>query len=149
MRRGVLLLASVVLAMLLASGVAYAAVIRGTNGDDNRLNGTPRSDSIYGLAGDDGLRGYASGDTLDGGPGGDHLRGMGGPDLLLGRGGRDVIFGQRGSDRVNGGSGNDTIRVDKPKGERADLVGCGNGYDTVYANRRDSVSKDCEDVIIG
>jgi serralysin len=135
--------------MLLFSGVAYAAVVRGTNGDDNRLNGTPRSDSIYGLAGDDGLRGYASGDTLDGGAGADHLRGMGGPDLLLGRGGRDVILGQSGSDSVNGGSGNDTIRVDQPKGERADRVECGKGYDTVYANRRDLVPRNCEDVTIG
>jgi len=51
MRRSVLLLVSTVLAVLLASGVAYAAVIKGTPGDDESLDGTPRSDTIYGYAG--------------------------------------------------------------------------------------------------
>jgi Ca2+-binding RTX toxin-like protein len=148
MRRNVLLLVSTVLAVLLASGVAYAAVIKGTPGDDESLDGTPRSDTIYGYAGADGLRGYGAGDTLDGGRGGDLIRGMAGGDLLLAGGGRDTIFGQRGADRANGGSGSDTIRVDQPKRDEADSVECGYGYDNVFANRKDRVSKNCENVTI-
>jgi hypothetical protein len=48
MRRDVLLLAGVALAMLLASGVAFVAVVKGTPGDDKNLARTPRCDTIYG-----------------------------------------------------------------------------------------------------
>lgn len=146
MRRGVLLLASMVLAMLLASGIAFAAVIQGTPGDDKNLNGTPRGDAIYGYGGDDELRGYEGSDRLDGGTGNDRMRGMKGNDLLLGRAGRDTIYGQRGADRVEAGSGNDFINVARPSGDESDAVTCGRGYDTVFANRKDGVSRDCENV---
>ena len=73
---------------------------------------------------------------------------MAGGDLLLAGGGRDTIFGQRGADRASGGSGSDTIRVDQPKRDEADSVECGYGYDNVFANRKDRVSRNCENVTI-
>ena len=147
MRRNVLLLVSTVLAVLLVSGVAYAAVIKGTPGDDESLDGTPRSDTIYGYAGADGLRRYGAGDRLDGGRGGDLIRGMAGGDLSLPAGGA-TRSSARGADRANGGSGSDTIRVDQPKRDEADRVECGYGYDNVFANRKDRVSRNCENVTI-
>jgi hypothetical protein len=52
MRRARLLLVVTCLALLLVSGVALAATIRGTGGD-NRLVGTNRGEEIYGLGGGD------------------------------------------------------------------------------------------------
>ena len=65
MRRAMLLGALMTLALLLASGVALAATINGTNGPD-RLVGTPKGDTIQGFRGDDIIRGKGSGDTLRG-----------------------------------------------------------------------------------
>jgi hypothetical protein len=48
MRKSVFMLAETVLTVLVASGVAYAAVIKGTAGDDRKLEGTPKADNIYG-----------------------------------------------------------------------------------------------------
>jgi hypothetical protein len=50
MRKAMLLGALMTLALLLACGVALAATINGTNGDD-RLLGTSRSDTIQGFGG--------------------------------------------------------------------------------------------------
>lgn len=147
-RRTGLMISVAALTLVLASGVAFAAVIDGTPGDDSDLNGTRKSDTIRGFGGDDTLRGLESSDKLSGGAGDDLLRGMNGDDLLLGGAGRDEIYGQRGADRVVGGSGNDLIVVDLPSGDESDAVSCGYGDDTVYANRKDGVSKNCETVEI-
>ena len=85
MRRIVLLLASMTLAVLLFSGVALAAYVvvcptgpgglcEGTAEDDN-MDGTPDSDKMYGMGGIDEINGLASGDELTGGDGDDTLNG--------------------------------------------------------------------------
>jgi hypothetical protein len=85
MRKPVLLMASMALAMLLVSGVALAAIVNceegasdcvGTNNPDT-LNGSDGEDWMYGLRGDDKLYGNAGGDPIRGGRGNDTIRGGG------------------------------------------------------------------------
>lgn len=57
---------------------------------------------------------------------------------------RDRIRGSSHPDRVRAGRGNDRIFV---RGGGKDYIRCGPGRDTVYADKRDRVSKDCERVI--
>lgn len=135
MRRTVPLLASMVLGVLLVSGVALAANItcptgenglcEGTTGDDT-LTGTGARDTIKGLAGIDTLYGRGFPDYLEGGGGNDTLRGeagndtfygdtndpfsvVGGNDLLLGGPRDDKLYGGPGNDRMSGGPGNDKV----------------------------------------
>lgn len=70
MRKTVLLLASMALAVLLASGVALAATFWGTDGNDY-IRGTDNADTILGLDGRDVLEGRGGGDMIKGGPGSD------------------------------------------------------------------------------
>jgi len=78
--------------LLLASGVALAAVITGTDGADS-MEGTPRSDTIQGFRGEDTITGRASGDTLRGYSGNDTTDGQGGGDTIIaGTGASNKIF---------------------------------------------------------
>ena len=107
MRKHVLLLVSLILAMmLLVSGVALAKNITGTNGNDN-LRGTNKADKIFG------------------GKGNDVLRGRAGADILEGQEDEDALYGGRGRDRI------DTA------GESADVVDCGAGTDWVKVDPTD------------
>ena len=83
MRRTVLLLAVMALAMVAASGVALANNIEG-NGADNRLVGTNGKDTISG----------------------------GGDDDVFGRGGADRLFGDAGDDFANAIDGQTNDRID-------------------------------------
>jgi Ca2+-binding RTX toxin-like protein len=120
-RKTVLLLASMAVALLLASGVAVAAAIIGTPSDD-RLVGTPGADSIDGLAGDDTIYTRGGNDTVSAGAGRDYLRDAR-PDFstptpgdvtMEGGPGSDVLYiddfgGRRGNDKatLSGGRGSD------------------------------------------
>jgi dipeptidyl aminopeptidase/acylaminoacyl peptidase len=64
-------------------------------------------------------------------------------DVLCGRGGADRIDGRGGLDRLFGGAGNDVLVA---ADGRFDIVGCGDGRDTVRADRTDLVGVDCERV---
>jgi lysophospholipase L1-like esterase len=77
------------LALLVASGAAWAGTINGTPRADT-LRGTPRADKLYGKAGNDRLFGYAGNDLLVGGPG---------TDVLACGTGRDVAIAD-GKDKV-------------------------------------------------
>jgi Ca2+-binding RTX toxin-like protein len=145
-RRTIVLLASIALTLVLASGVALAATVNcvagasectGTPNPDT-INGSADADFIYGLAGADDMRGNEGADYLQGDRGADHLRGDEGQDTLWGgalkedgpldnsddvvHGGKesDYIysgFAQKGSvDRVFGDKGNDTIEAEKAYG---------------------------------
>jgi Ca2+-binding RTX toxin-like protein len=70
MRRIILLVASLALTLLVASGVALAVNKVGTNGPDH-LNGTNGDDNLVGLGGDDELFAFRGDDTLLGGSGKD------------------------------------------------------------------------------
>ena len=73
----------------------------------------------------------------------DRIRGGSGADVLCGLGGGDIITGGRGRDRIFGQGGND--RIDARDGV-FDVIGCGEGRDTVVADRSDLVGVDCERV---
>jgi Ca2+-binding RTX toxin-like protein len=88
------------------------------------------------LLGADTLIGNGGDDVLYGGPGNDHLDGGAGNDRL---------FGDQGSDKLLGGPGNDVIRAVDHRNTR-DVVRCGAGKDTVFANKNDRVDKSCERV---
>jgi Ca2+-binding RTX toxin-like protein len=137
------------------------------------LRGTQESDIIFGFGGDDELYGFRSSDLLRGGPGKDALGGGRYGDFLFGDVGPDVITGAGGKDRIFGGKGNDDLyagfrpgqpvppdspaRSDFVLGEDGDdfvdsadapgapdRVRCGDGRDTVIADREDKVSPTCE-----
>ena len=80
---------------------------------------------------------------IDGTPRADEIRGTPLRDLIDGRGGADTIVGGGGDDRMSGGAGNDTI---VSKDRYRDTVSCGPGTDSVVADHRDRVARDCERV---
>lgn len=82
--------------------------------------------------------------TKRGTNGRDVLRGSSRSDVICGFRGNDVIVGGPGKDRIFGEEGNDTIFA---RDGTFDVVGCGSGRDTVYADRVDLVGNDCERVV--
>jgi Ca2+-binding RTX toxin-like protein len=99
MRKTILMLASVAVAVLVVGGVAWAAHVQGTGGDDV-LNGTESrdtinpfdgNDTVYALGGNDDVRHSFGGDTIYGGEGNDTLRGGRGTDVIYGGPGEDLI----------------------------------------------------------
>ena len=103
-RQAVLLLAAMATALLLASGVAWAAtnyisctagvVCEGTNTQDphDRINGSEGDDIMYAKGGNDYLDGY------------------GGSDQMNGERGDDTIYGFDGNDTMDGGAGYDDLQ---------------------------------------
>ncbi len=150
MRRAILLLATMMVALLTASGVALAVnkigtdgpdTLRGTNGDDNLL-GKGGDDKLFSLAGNDNLLGGPGKDVVVGGTapgagfGGDDASASGGDKNLLGGPGNDWVNGGRGPNNVLGGAGNDVV-VDGPDREfSTDNVSAGEGNDVVAARNK-------------
>jgi Ca2+-binding RTX toxin-like protein len=130
MRRVVFMLAAMVLAMLLASGVALAANKIGTNGPDVLL-GTNKADNLIGRGGND---------VLPGNRGSDNIVGGAGNDLLI-----DGDLRESATDTLVGGDGNDVIDAFNRPAAR-DVIVCGDGFDRVSADRKDVVAPDCERV---
>jgi Ca2+-binding RTX toxin-like protein len=175
MRRVVLVLAAMSLALLLASGVALAVNKIGTIGPDT-LRGTNGADNLLGRGSNDILLGLAGRDNLQGGPGKDIVLGgnkrhlLGGDKNLVGGSGNDSVIGGLGADNILGEEGNDLL-ADGPDREFAtdklsagagndvvavvnkpafkDIVTCGEGFDRVLADRKDVLAPDCERVFIG
>ena len=173
MRRTILLLATISLTLLVASGIALAVnkvgtdgrdFLKGTNGADNLL-GKGDNDRIFGLAGNDNLLGGPGQDLLWGGSerltssgGVKNLGGGPGNDALSGGFGSDKVVGEEGNDFLGdgnepnpvkdtllGGDGNDVFFVwNDPAGK--DVVVCGDGFDWAFADRADVVASDCEKV---
>lgn len=135
-RRMVLMLATMVVAVLLAGGVALAEFVDGTSGDGTRL-GTSGSDVIHVEAGNDTIEGGTGADEVYAGPGDDYVTGglpEGSPDGA-GDGDRDTIH-------TSGGA--DTIDVADDPALR-DFLYCGADVDEVAADSLDVVAADCED----
>ena len=133
-----LLFAAMAMVLLLSSGVALAAHVKGNNAD-NTLKGTNHPDSIYAFAGDDLVYALMGADRLYGGYGADNLYGN--------RGG-DHIFGGRGTDHLYGGYGDDHIvsqDLDSSGIGMRDVVDCGPGHDTFAADFEDRVLDNCEE----
>jgi Ca2+-binding RTX toxin-like protein len=173
MRRVVVVLAAMALALLLASGVAWAVNKIGTDGPDT-LWGTNGNDNLIGKGGNDRLFALNGRDNLLGGPGKDWVDTYptgfrSGDKNLQGGSGNDIVVGGRGFDNVLGDAGNDLL-VDGPPREFSldklsgadgtdvvlvqnvpaakDIVTCGSGFDRVLADRKDVVAPDCEKVRI-
>jgi Ca2+-binding RTX toxin-like protein len=175
MRRVVLVLAAMALALLLASGVALAVTKIGTDGPDT-LTGTNGNDNLLGKGGNDILFSLAGRDNLLGGPGKDivlgenerfnssrgdkNLEGGPGNDIVVGGRGSDNVLGDAGNDflvdgptrefsldKVLGGDGNDVFLVDNVPAAK-DIATCGGGFDRILADRKDLVAPDCERVRI-
>jgi Ca2+-binding RTX toxin-like protein len=105
-------------------------VAGGARGDT--LTGNDRRNVLTGGGGRDLLRGLGAGDTLEGGDGADRVEGGEGGDALIGNAGLDLLMGGDGGDRVDARDG------------RRDAVECGQGEDSVTADARDRVDRDCE-----
>nr|WP_245214243.1 glycerophosphodiester phosphodiesterase family protein [Pararoseomonas indoligenes] len=73
------------------------------------LQGTGRTDYLYGGAGEDTISGGAGDDFLYGGADDDAIDGGAGDDRLVGDAGSDLLSGGEGHDRLIGGAGNDTL----------------------------------------
>lgn len=153
-RRLALSLAAMAAAVLLASGIAIAATLEGTNGDDT-LNGTADIDTINGKDGNDTINGKDSADKLYGGSGvdtisgdrgGDTIEGGNGPDKLYGAdaaqtiadNGKHLIKGESGDDTVVGGGGADELYGGGDKDtisgmDGGDTIYGGGGADTIWA----------------
>lgn len=108
-------------ALLVTSDDALAARIHGTELADS-LSGTQKADQIFGLGGVD---------TMIGGKGNDRI---------FGHGGRDSFYGGDNDDYI------DAVFFEEAFPE-SDFIDCGAGFDTVKADRRDSVLSNCEKVI--
>jgi len=126
----------------------------GRAGDD-RISGAGSKDCLAGQGGDDHVRGEAGNDIVKGGGGDDRVQGgadddsmsgNGGSDTMQGGGGDDTVRGGSQEDRVSGGSGDDSLRT---RDTFADVVNCGGGDDVAIVDRRDEVSRSCEDVKVG
>jgi Ca2+-binding RTX toxin-like protein len=71
------------------------------------------------------------------------LSGGNGNDSLAGGSGNDILRGNQGVDTHTGGAGDDLIDA---RGDRGDVVSCGDGNDTVMGDAADSIALDCETV---
>jgi hypothetical protein len=157
MRKTILVVASVALAMVVLGGVAWAANIQCPNGgtdpgtsfricngtdQDDTMRGTGGNDLMYGFQGNDTLYGYGERDIIYGDTGRDTAYGGGGKDALYSKAARDTA-GEYGPDNSNdflhGGRENDHIyagassygdsrdKVDRVYGER--------GNDFIYVDQ--------------
>lgn len=106
--------------------------------NDRTIVGTPHGDDIRGTARDE--------DILTKG-GADTARARAGHDVVSGGDGRDDLAGQAGPDRLFGGRGDDTLSGVAGEADTAfDVLFCGAGTDTAFADRIDRVSDTCERV---
>jgi Ca2+-binding RTX toxin-like protein len=174
MRRAILLLTTMALALVAAGGTALAfncgaGSCWGTPHGD-RMIGTPADEGRHGRGGADLIRGLGGNDFLTGDAGGDAVFGGPGKDAVEGNRGDDKVEGGRGSDKVNGGEGADRVVGNKgndrlhggagrdhldgqdlgPAGiGGSDVLDCGPGRDTYEADFDDTVMRNCEKGVVG
>ena len=102
------------------------------------FNGTNKSDTKTGTAGDDELHGGNAGDVLDGAGGNDKVFGDNGDDTLFGGLGDDLLDGGNGADVLNGGFGNNTLTGGNGRDTfDADTSATGTNTVTDFAVRQD------------
>jgi len=147
MRRTVLLLAVMALAVVAVSGAALADNIEG-NGANNRLVGTNVKDTISGGGGADNIFGRGAADRLFGDSGNDDVHGGNGDDRLQVGLGQDELFGDGGDDFVNAIDGQTNDRVDCGPGDN-DLAGIDDFTPIVPIAGADEVAPNCEALYVG
>jgi hypothetical protein len=165
MKKTILTLASVTLAVLLAGGIAQAATIQCPNGpvtefarycygtnEADTMHGTNQGkrDRMWGEGGGDTMHGYGTVDRLVGGRGSDKLYGGSETDSLRGgecAGGAGCAFSDSSDDYVHGGEGGDEIfggyargGVDRLYGER--------GNDDISASQRLGIRQGGEGFVV-
>jgi Ca2+-binding RTX toxin-like protein len=147
MRRAILVLTAMTVALAVGSGVALADTFTGTRGPDV-LRGTPADDEVFGGAGADVLSGESGNDFVGGG---NQVRPLGGPKVLSGDAGDDfvagglrsptvasggpgddLVDGSPGINVVSGGSGNDSLTDGEVRGGVTDVVSGGPGDDVLF-----------------
>lgn len=106
-------------------------LIFGSFGDDD-IAGKDGNDLIFGLFGDDNLSGDLGDDKIFGGFGQDTVEGGDGEDHLYGGFGNDRIVGNTGNDQMFGGAGDDLLVWNN--GDGSDLMDGDSGYDQVQVN---------------
>jgi len=172
MRRGIFLLTVMAVTLVVASGVALAAVVNctagqpclGTNKDDT-LRGTEEPDEMNAKQGDDWLFGLAGADFMLGDDlvplaetvtdGNDKLYGHKGEDELVGFGGNDVLDGGGSADDIDAverslNQGEDTVSggsgsdVILAADGRRDVINCGSGRDTITVDKNLDEVANCE-----
>ncbi|HEX6710278.1 MAG TPA: calcium-binding protein [Rubrobacter sp.] len=130
MKKTVLLFASMIAALMPASGLALAATIDcsagldscvGTDGPDS-IKGSEERDRIFGLGGDDTLLGNGGNDRLTGGSADDTIKGNGGEDRLIGGPDNDTMNGGTGGDILASSPGNDKLYGSSNPGGTKDYV---------------------------
>lgn len=161
MQRTLLVFLAVAMALVVGSGVAFAATVRCGGGPcegtarPDVLKGSDFRDSIYGFGAEDRLYGNGGNDLLRGGLGADEMYGGSGSDGFYGEGGADLLSGGSGRDRLTGGSGKDTVYGGSEDDSiavqdgRFDVVNCGPGsYDAVVMDRGLDRIRNCENVYV-
>ena len=168
MKRAILLLATVALTLVAASGAALAfdcgaGSCWGTPHGDLMI-GTAADEGRHGLGGDDLIRGLGGDDFLTGDAGDDAVYGGSGNDSVEGNKGDDWVEGGTGSDKVNGGVGADVVVGNEGgdrllgsggrdhlvgRGEGSDELDCGPGFDVYEAGPDDTVMSNCEERVDG
>jgi Ca2+-binding RTX toxin-like protein len=153
-RRTILLLGSMLAALVVVSGVAWAATTIHCPNDPLHIGGG----TCWGTKGDDVLMGTDGRDEINAAFGDDLVRAGPGPDFITngesdysfgedknhGGRGADYIVGQLDSEKHFGGRGDDSI-VDYKSGKNPDVIRCGAGRDEVTYNKGlDRVADDCE-----
>lgn len=112
------------------------------------LLGTDKPDRLAGEKGDDEVRGLGGRDGAMGGPGNDGIYGGADNDWLNGDAGNDVIYGGPGDDKLDGGPSDAVLGPGKllPGGGdgQRDKLYCGEGRDSYFADKEDSVDSSCE-----
>src|SRR5918997_1732622 len=140
-RRTALTFVAMVVALVLGSGVALAALVEG-NDRDNALTGTSYADTIRAYGGSDLVQALSGRDRIYGGYGSDHL---------YGNAYGDAVYGGRGTDRLYGGYGDDHL-VSRDLNSRGigqrDVLDCGPGHDTFAADHEDRVLNTCEEGVV-
>ena len=109
MRKAILLLTVVMVALLVGSGVALAAVISCPTGPGGECRGTRKADQITGTSEVDQIYALDGNDSVQGGGGADLIKGNLGADTTGGGPGNDTFYGGAGNDRVSGAEGEDEI----------------------------------------
>ena len=154
MRRTILLLATMAMTLLMASGVALAATIHCPNDPSqgapstelycygtslaDTMFGSDLTDAMFGKGGADTMHGYGGGDFLQGDNGSDHVYGDAGADTYLWGGAHNEntdTFTDTSADYVHGGSEADFIYGGYAQGGVDRVYGEG-GNDAIQASQR-------------
>ncbi|HEY9619963.1 MAG TPA: glycerophosphodiester phosphodiesterase family protein [Crinalium sp.] len=115
----------------------------GGNNGNNKINGTNRSDtifgdtSLFGPGGNDTIRSQSESDRVFAGSGNDTVKAGSGNDIIYGGSGDDTLDGESGNDKLYGEAGNDKLKG----GTGDDQLYGGAGNDSLYGGSGNDLLK--------